>query len=126
MTHCWISTTLINVPPKLLRLLPLSVLLLDVPLTWLLLHPLLSVIPCQTFLTFAVLVDISFGGIIAWFLLVFFSRASPPCGQPPFPFFSQFEVTCGVHRHSLVPLDIYSLFLCWTQGWGVLACHWSV
>ncbi len=86
MTHCWISTTLVNFPPNLLWLPPLSVLLVNVPLTWPPLRPLLSVIPCQTFLTFAVLVDISFGSIIAWFLLVFFSRASPHCGRPPLSF----------------------------------------
>jgi hypothetical protein len=84
MTNCWISTTLVNGPPKLLRLLPLSVLLVDVPLTWPLLHPLLSIIPCQTFPTFAVLVDISFGSIIAWLLLFFFSRASPFASGPSF------------------------------------------
>jgi hypothetical protein len=93
-----ISITLVNIPPKLLWLPPLSVLLVDVSLTWPLLRPLLSVIPCQTLPTFAVLVDISFGSIIAWFLLDFFSWASPHCGRPLFHFFSQFELTHGVHR----------------------------
>jgi hypothetical protein len=96
------------------------------PLTWPLSRPLLSVIPCQMLPTFAVPVDISFGSMIAWFLLVFFSQASPPCRRPPFLFFSQFELTRGVPRHFLDPLEIYSLFLCWMQGWGVLACPWSV
>ncbi len=137
MTHCWISTTLINVAPKLLRLPPLSVLLVDVPLTWPLLQPLLSVIPSKLFPTFAVLVGISFVSSIAWFLVLFPSHEKMPAHAAACICFEQgqrvqvdvhdhvgcFEPHGGIRVHHQIIEELFGLFCRACCAFGLLDCN---
>jgi hypothetical protein len=99
------------------------------------LHCLHSAARSQIYLTCAVQ-DVSFFGVfMALFHLVLYSSIGCFLVTPaiylvsavfPFPFscrliwFWSWVFTLGN------PLSFSSGFVCWTQAWGVLVCHWSI